>query len=237
MPFDASTSLFSVASPFTKYFDPQGARAATEAPALLRSSPTTKSTAKFLTPSPSSFSAAATIAAMIPLASHAPRPQTNSASSREGKNGGTVAMCVASVTTGCPHEASTLYRPGSTSIRWARPSVRAASFARWSWRYAATGPSFSVIDSISTNARVSSYAFIGYLLWEWNETRRKDTREAPLVSSLLDSAPSILQRMTVDRPFGIFPNHPGSASGTISAGQGACKTLSPGPSKRRGRFG
>src|SRR6202041_1209770 len=75
MPFEASTSLFSVGSPFTKYFDPQGACAATDAPALLRSSPTTKSTAKFLTPSPSSFSAASTIAAMIPFASHAPRPQ------------------------------------------------------------------------------------------------------------------------------------------------------------------
>ena len=36
--------------------------------------------------------------AMMPLVSHAPRPQMYSSSSREAKNGGTVSMCVESVT-------------------------------------------------------------------------------------------------------------------------------------------
>ena len=36
----------------------------------------------------------------MPLVSQAPRPQMYSSSSRDGKNGGTVSMCVESVTTG-----------------------------------------------------------------------------------------------------------------------------------------
>ena len=61
------------------------------------------------------FSTAKIMDAMMPLVSHAPRPQMYSSSSREGKNGGTVSMCVESVTTGSPHQASTLKRFGSTS--------------------------------------------------------------------------------------------------------------------------
>ncbi len=40
--------------------------------------------------------------AMMPLVSQAARPQMNSLSSREGKNGGTVSMWVESVTVGSP---------------------------------------------------------------------------------------------------------------------------------------
>ena len=55
---------------------------------------------KLRTPPSSSASAALIMAAMMPLVSQAPRPQMNSSSSREGKNGGTVSMWVESVTVG-----------------------------------------------------------------------------------------------------------------------------------------
>ena len=51
-----------------------------------------------------------------------------SASSRAGKNGGTVSMCVESVTTGVSHIARTLKRRGSTSMHSTIPSVRAVRF-------------------------------------------------------------------------------------------------------------
>ena len=64
--------------------------------------------------------------AMMPLVSHAPRPQINSPSSRDAKNGGTVSMCVESVTTGSPQCANTLKRCGSTGMRSTRPPVDSA---------------------------------------------------------------------------------------------------------------
>ena len=57
------------------------------------------------------------------------------------------------------------------------------------------------------------------------------------MSSLLDSAPPVLQRMTVDRPFGVSPNRRDSAIATISAERPACKPLSPGLPKLPGSFG
>ena len=143
-------------------------------------------------------------------------------------------MCVESVTADSPQAAKTLNRPGSTCMRSAWPPVRSASFARWPWRKAPTSPSFSVIDSISTRARVSSKTFIGIarccsqiFVNERNEKRRKDTREARLVSSLLDSAPSVSQRMTVDRPFSLSPNRPDGSHGDDFGGE----PLSHGPPK------
>ena len=53
-------------------------------------------------PSARSCSTEQIIAAMMPLASQAPRPQKNSSSSLKGKKGGTVSMCVDSVTIGVP---------------------------------------------------------------------------------------------------------------------------------------
>lgn len=57
------------------------------------------------------------------------------------------------------------------------------------------------------------------------------------MSPLLDSAPSILQRMTVDPPFDVSPNRRDSAIATISAERPACKPLSPGLPKLPGSFG
>ncbi len=45
-PFDPIASLFSVGSPLIRNFDPRGSLAAARAPALLRSSPTTNSSAR-----------------------------------------------------------------------------------------------------------------------------------------------------------------------------------------------
>ena len=79
-------------------------------------------------PASSSASTAVSMEAMMPLVSHAPRPQTWSSSSREAKNGGTVSMWVESVTvSSLPHWAKMLNRRGSTSMRSTRPSNRAAS--------------------------------------------------------------------------------------------------------------
>ncbi len=75
------------------------------------------------------------MAAMMPLVSHAPRPQMNSSSSREVKNGGTVSMWVESVTvSGSPNCANTLARRGSTSIASTVPPNRSASGSRYSYR-------------------------------------------------------------------------------------------------------
>jgi len=105
--------------------EPRGVAAAALAPALLRSSPTTKSSPKLCVPAASNFSAAPTIAAIIPFASHEPRPQIKSPSSREPKNGGTVSMCVESVTTGSPQHARILSRSGSAWMRSICPLCRA----------------------------------------------------------------------------------------------------------------
>ncbi len=96
------------------------------------------------------------MAAMMPLASHAPRPQRNSSSSREGKKGGTVSMCVDSVTTGLPQLAKTLKRCASTCMRSTSPPYFAASGERWRNRNSPAPASLFVTDSISTSARVSS---------------------------------------------------------------------------------
>src|SRR5260370_40735570 len=72
---------------------------------------------KFVVTGASKFSAAAIIAAIIPFASQEPRPQMNSPSSREPKKGGTVSMCVESVTTGSPQEAKILSRLSSAGTR------------------------------------------------------------------------------------------------------------------------
>ena len=105
--------------------------AAASAPALLRSSPTTNSSARFVWPASSKSRTAKIMAAMMPLVSQAPRPQMCWSSSREGKNGGTVSMCVESVTVGSPHQARTLLRRGSTGISSACPPCCAASSDRW----------------------------------------------------------------------------------------------------------
>src|SRR5580704_10983583 len=74
MPLAARTSLLSVGSPLMRKREPRGSRAAASAPALLRSSPTTKSKPKLRTPAASNFSAAAIMLAMMPLASAEPTP-------------------------------------------------------------------------------------------------------------------------------------------------------------------
>src|SRR6266404_5032356 len=106
--------------------EPRGFAAAAFAPALFRSSPTTNRTPKFRVPAASNFSAATIIEAMMPFASQDPRPQMNSLSSREAKNGGTVSMCVESVMIGSPQQAKTLSRLGSTGMRSIWPLCRAA---------------------------------------------------------------------------------------------------------------
>src|ERR1035438_5225349 len=111
--------------------------------------------------------------AMMPLVSQAPRPQMNSASSREAKKGGTVSMWVERVTASeLPHCAKTLKRRGSTWMRSTWPSKREASGVRRSKRKLPTRSSLLVMDSISTRARVSSKTFINDLLEE--ERREKE---------------------------------------------------------------
>ena len=62
--------------------------------------PRRRAARNFALPAASKSSAAPIMAAMMPLASAEPRPQMNSSSSLEGKNGGTVSICVDSVTFG-----------------------------------------------------------------------------------------------------------------------------------------
>ena len=62
-------------------------------------------------------------------------------------------------------------------------------------------------------------------------------REMPLVSSLLDSAPSVFARMTVDKPLSLSPNPPDSAIGTISAEPTACNAPFARPPKLLGIYG
>src|SRR5262249_39126866 len=81
---------------------------------------------KFRMPAASSLCAVVTIAAMMPFASQAPRPKMNSSSSLELKKGGTVSMCVESVTTGSPQEAKRLSRFASAGMRWTCPPLRPA---------------------------------------------------------------------------------------------------------------
>jgi hypothetical protein len=202
------TSLFSVGSPLIRKRAPRGLTAATFAPALLRSSPTTNSSPRFVTPESSSLSAAAIIAAIMPFASHEPRPQINSASSSEGKKGGTVSMCVESVTMGSPHDANILSRFGSTAMRSSRPEVRAASMESCANKKSATFCSRLVVDSMSTSARVSSKRFIrtNYFWRERNEreeprrTARGCCLSIALHPALALAAMQPSKRMTVDRP-------------------------------------
>src|SRR4029077_163766 len=100
-------------------------------------------------------------AAIIPLVSHAPRPRTNSPSSLDAKNGGTVSMCVDSVTTGVPQAAKTLNRSVETSIRSPDPPVRAASFDSAANKKSPTAFSLPVIDSTSINERVNAKGSMG----------------------------------------------------------------------------
>jgi hypothetical protein len=72
-PLVARARRLSVGSPLMRKREPRGLRLATLAPAESRSSPTTNSRPT-LTPASRSRSAAATCAAMMPLASHVPRP-------------------------------------------------------------------------------------------------------------------------------------------------------------------
>src|SRR5215472_7617654 len=76
-----------------------------------------KQKAKLRVPEDKSDRAAATMAAMMPLASQEPRPWIKVSSSREGKNGGTVSRCVERVTTGSPKERNRLSRSGSALCR------------------------------------------------------------------------------------------------------------------------
>src|ERR1700680_4951325 len=69
-------------------------------------------------------------------------------------------MWVESVTLGSPHEASTLKRLGATGRRSARPPCLAASSDTCAKSALPIHSSFSVTDSMSTNARVSSNTFI-----------------------------------------------------------------------------
>src|SRR6266852_8017898 len=85
-----------------------------------------------------------------------------SLSSRDATNGGTVSICVESVTAGRPHSAYTLNRSGETSIASAVPPVGAARPERYRSRYSPTCFSFSVIDSMSISARVISNGCIGF---------------------------------------------------------------------------
>ena len=73
-------------------------------------------------------------------------------------------MCVESVTTGSPHQAKTLKRFASTGMRSTWPPWRVASSERCANSALPTRSSFSVMDSMSTNARVSSNTFIN--VWE-----------------------------------------------------------------------
>ena len=119
-PFVPVASLFSVGSPLMsqRQSRARGCRFAARAPLPFCSSSTTKSRPSSRTPPARSRSAAAICAAMIPLASQAPRPCRNSASSRAGTCGGTVSRWLEKTTrAGAPVVASTLGRPGAKSCR------------------------------------------------------------------------------------------------------------------------
>ena len=82
-PLEASAMRLPVGSPLTRKREPRGFWLATAAPSESRSSPATNSSPAG-TPSSCKRSTAATWAAMMPLASHEPRPKIRVASSPRG---------------------------------------------------------------------------------------------------------------------------------------------------------
>jgi hypothetical protein len=114
-PLAPEASLLSVGSPLMRKRLVAGSWFAARAPSEPFSSPTTNSRSTRSSPEVQSRSAAASIAAAIPLASQAPRPKRRSPSSRGRTKGGTVSRCVESVTPPPRRDAHTLPRPGVTS--------------------------------------------------------------------------------------------------------------------------
>ena len=115
-PFEASASLFSVGSPLIRYANRAATRAATALPRCCAPLPPQKAGEIPRARSQQIFRRANHRRDDAFGIARAAAPDKCSASSREAKNGGTVSMCVESVTTGLPQLASTLNRPGSTSI-------------------------------------------------------------------------------------------------------------------------
>ena len=153
-PLLANASLFSVGSPLIRKRAPIGCWLAVFAPMESRSSPTRNSKPTKMPP-PRNFSAARIWAAIIPFASHAPRPYIRPSSSDDLMNGGTVSMWVEKTISGraCPgHVASTFAREPSTGIFQASNPRRRNSPKRKS----ATALSFGVMDSMSIRRRVSA---------------------------------------------------------------------------------
>ncbi len=155
IPRVAAPRRLSVGSPLTRNRAPVAAVFASFAPSLPRSSPTTNTRPTRVSPSRVRRSSAATCAARMPLASHAPRPYSRSPSTRLGKNGGTQSKWVDSTTSGWalpgPAVAITLPRSPSTvcSIT-ANPSSRRR---RASQRPAS--PSRPVVESMSMRPRAN----------------------------------------------------------------------------------
>ncbi len=110
----ARPSFSSVGSPLIRNRVADAIVLAAFAPSLPRSSPATNTRPTRVSPSARSRSAAATCAARMPLASHAPRPCSTPPSTRLGKNGGTQSKCVENATAGSPTAAITLMRSPSS---------------------------------------------------------------------------------------------------------------------------
>ena len=103
-------------------------------------------------PSAAMRSAAASIAAAMPLASVAPRPYSRPSRKAGGTYGGTVSRCVERVTTPPRREPHTLARPGDTSCR--RTLHPRATSQRATNSTAA--PSLNVGDSIARSSAASA---------------------------------------------------------------------------------
>ena len=114
-PLAPLASLLSVGSPLTRNRLVAGRRLAARAPSDPFSSPTTKSRSTRCLAGVGESSAATSIAAAMPFASHAPRPYSLSPSSRGAMYGGTVSRCVESVTPPPARDAQTLRASRATS--------------------------------------------------------------------------------------------------------------------------
>src|SRR4029077_10094769 len=143
-----------------------------------------------------------------PLASHAPRPQRNSSSSREGKNGGTVSICVESVTIGLPQLAKTLKRCASTCMRSRWPPYFAASGERWRNRNSPAPASLFVTDSISTSARVSSKRSI-VVFQGMERKRREEPKKTRGCRSSIALHPHNFTTDDSGQVLGLAPSRPG----------------------------
>ena len=195
-------------SPLMRKRAPRGFAAATFAPALLRSSPTTKSNPKFVVAGVEKFFRSGDHRGddAFRVARPAPPNKFRVFERRKERRHGIHVR--GKRDDGLAPAAKILSRFGSTAIRSSRPEVRAARNDSWANKKSATCFSWLVVDSISTSARVVRKDSFGPIISGGSETKGRNREEMArgcclsiaLHPALALAATPPSKRMTVDRP-------------------------------------